>query len=200
MIINTKNKIALITASFIFFNVLYLISAHFNMGNIRLLPIYPFEENLPMASLFIWPYLLMQPFSYAMIKRIEDITLLKRWMFSTISFSIFCFVIFQLFPVTNHPFSTIAMMGGSPSDQILHNLKIVSTTLNSFPSLFVGISFLTSFIIFSQDKFKGVLSFIITVGFCYAGLKIKFLYLSAIVASLVLATLIHQTSKLISKN
>jgi hypothetical protein len=179
---------------------MYLASAHLNFGNIRLLPVYPFEENLPIASLFVWPYLLMQSFSYAMIKRVEDTTLLKRWIFSTISFSVFCFVIFQLFPVTTHPFSTIAMMGGSPSNQILHNLKIVSTTLNSFPALFVGISFLTSFIMFNKDKLKGVLSFIITLGFCYAGLKIKFLYFSAIVASLVLATLIHQTSKLITKN
>lgn len=200
MKITHKNKTALITASFIFFNVLYLLSAHFNVGNIRLLPTYGFEDSIQMATLFIWPYLLIQSFSYAMIKRQTDIILIKRWILSTVIFSIICFVIFEIFPVSTHPFSTIALLNGGAADRILHNFKLISTTLNSFPALFVGISFITSFAVFSADKLKGALSFVITVGFCYAGLKIKFLYFSAIIASLVLATLIYLIVKLILKN
>ncbi len=200
MEITHKNQTALIIASFIFFNLLYLLSAHINFGNIRLLPLYSFEENMRMSTLFIWPYLLIQSFSFAMIKRVTNMTLVKRWIFSTLSFSIFCFVIYEIYPVSTHPFSTIALLTGGPGDKILHNFKIISTTLNSFPALFVGISFITSFVVFSSDKFRGVLTFLITIGFCYAGLKIKFLYFSAIIASLILAILIFLTSKLISKD
>ena len=194
MQITKDNKLKAIWSIFFILNLIYIISAYFRLSHIRLLPQTLFEQGIDFNILFFWPYLFIQTINYSIIKLENDLTLVKRWIITSLIWGIICFVLFQAFPVTIYSTEHFSGLDKTISGTVFYNFRHLTTQLNAFPALFLGLGFITSFVnIFNKNR-KGYIYFI---GFLFLGLCaliIKQVYLSSIIASLIITFILSLIS------
>lgn len=185
-----KNKQAYILTSFLFINILYYFSAHFSVSSNRLLPLYPFEVTLVQQKYYIWIYIFIQSFAYYTVSLDKDLSFIKNWIMSSFIYSILCFILFQFFPVVYHYQNSIALNQDLLTDRLLLSLRIYGKESASFPALFLGLIFISSYLKFFDKKKSGLVYLIFAILFSFSGIMIKQLYFSAIITSLLTTLLI----------
>jgi hypothetical protein len=202
MKITKENKTPYIIASFAIFNLIYLFSAYFSFAELRLLPLNEFESSISQNNLFIWAYIFIQSFSFYTVSLDKDYLFIKRWIISSLIFSIICLVIFQLFPVAYHFQNTIALNRDFLTERLLYSLRLYGTDNASFPALYIGLAFNSAFLKLAAKPTRrvGSLYLLVVLFMGYSALALKQLYFSAIVASCLLSIVITLTSRKALKN
>jgi len=189
MLITLKNKKALITTNFIFFNVIYLICIYFHIGEIRLLPTLELEKSIPFVPQALWLYISIQSFSYYIVVNSIDTLFIQRWFVSSLLFTLFCTALYQIFPTTINYENTFVLMSKGYTHSLLFHFRDISTGLNSFPSLFIGILTISTFLNLLHRSPKAFVYICLIPLFILSGLLIKQIYLSGAIASVLLGVI-----------
>ena len=199
MQINFKNKNSAALASILLLNALYLICSYFFYGQLRLLPLYDFEESITLVKFAVWPYMLIQTLTYYALILDSDTVYIKRWIISSFTFAIIAAMLYQIFPTYYPSQSSIALNTNDLSERMIYILRQYGTRNSSFPAFFIGIGFIAAFCKLIRAPKVGILYFIIVCILAYCGLLIKQLYFSGIIASLIIAFVTSSISNLIIK-
>lgn len=186
-LLSPTNKKKSLYTLFILFNALYLISAYFQLGEIRLLPVWEMDKKIPYIPYAIWPYLYIQYLIFKLLVKESDLLLIRRWFIASLIYVSFWFIVYLIFPTSYFSENTFSLFNSSVTTQLLSNYLIYSTSLNCFPAYFIGIAFLLSFLEFSKNKFIGFLYIIGSVVMSFASLMIKQTYTSSIIAAAIIA-------------
>jgi hypothetical protein len=189
MKITNQNKAPYIIASFALFNFIYLFSAYFSFGKIRLLPLNNFEISLAQNNIFIWVYIFIQSFIFYSVSLDKDLLFIKKWILTSLIFGIICFIIFQIFPVAYHYQNNIALNRSHLTERLLYSMRVYGTDNASFPALFLGLGFISAFLklLKKPTRLVGLFYLLVVIIMSYSALILKQLYFSAIVASVILS-------------
>ena len=194
MKITKDNKLKAIWSIFFILNLIYIISAYFRLTQIRLLPQSIYEQNIDFNIVFFWPYLFVQTISYSIIKLETDLTFLKRWIVSSLIWGIICFVLFQAFPVALYTTEHFTGFDTTILGSVFYNFRHLTTQLNAFPALFLGLGFITSFLNIFKNNKMGYIYLIIFLFLSLCALFIKQVYLSSIIVSFLLTFILSLIS------
>lgn len=190
--LNSRNKYPYFALGVLIGGSLYLLSNHFLLFPVHLLPFTRLDQAIPFIPETVWIYnsdLFLFLFAYGFCK---DMASASRYLYSFLAVLIVSVVVFFFWPtVYPRDLFPLPQVLDPYTAKVFNHLRSVDAPSNCLPSLHVSVSYLSAFIYLDKqrEKFPFFLGWATLVSL--STLTTKQHYIADVLTGLALAILVH---------